>query len=446
LAKPTSHASEDADGLREVAGPEGWTYFECATPRFAFAVHPDDQASFRRGWGRLRSDLEAHRPELLVLVPFRRTPTLDHPARRRIHSFGAAELDATRIAALHGDAPRDDWAYLSCRAALQRGPAGRASRLLVRELPPGRWHERLRAALQRPGFSRLPDPRPLARPDPAVMAIPHAGDLEPLEALLGLLDERRAAAVRVAVGFDEPLTEAHRSLVDRFERFEFWSVAPCGGGPYVFRAFVASRAPEPWVIFQDSDDVPCVDRLPALLAGAGTADILGSWELQVDERRARLQCVRFPVDADRAIRATGHAAQLHPTTIARTRALARAGGLSTAHRFASDREIQLRMAFDYRLRNLDRVLYVRARREGTLSTAPDSAVRSEARASLRETWDRAFRAIREGRAAVADGGLGPSHRDAEIAFTELRSGRTERVRFGDRPGDSLPPGASDVPC
>ncbi|MGH0035040.1 MAG: hypothetical protein ACQGVK_08420 [Myxococcota bacterium] len=419
----------------EVDGPDGWTYWENASPRFAFAVHPRDRAGFGRAWRRLGPDLAAHRPELVVLLPFRRAPTLDHPSRRRIHSFGVADLDARAIARLHGDAPRDEWAYRSCRDALGCGPSGRAARLLVRELPPARWSQRLRSALGVPGYRRLAEPRIDPAPDPAVMVVPHAGDLEPLEALLGLLEHARPPSLRVVVGFDEPVGAEHLALVEHFGRFGFWSIDPHGGGPYVFRAFVAERAPEPWVIFQDSDDVPCIDRLPALRGEARACDVLGSWELQVDERRGQLKVVRFPVEADAAIRRSGTTAQLHPTTIARTRALAEAGGLSTAHRFAADREIQLRMAFDHSLRNLDRVLYVRARREGSLSTAPGSAVRSDARAVLRERWDRAFRAVRDGGASLADGGLGPSHGDREIAFTELRSGRVERVRFGADPGD-----------
>lgn len=435
------HPSASGPALRTVAGPEGWTFVESTSPAFAFALHPRDASAFRRGWPRLRADLERYRPEVAVLLPFRRAARIEPIRRRRIHSFGHAGLDVEGLCALHGEAPRDEWAYRSCREALGRGPAERAARLLVRELPPRRPVERLGAAIGLRGLGRLPDPPPDPGPDAAVVAIPHAGDLEPLAALLGLLEAIRPASVRVAVGFDEPVSDAHRALVDRFPAFEFWALEPCGGGPYVFRAFVASRAPEPWVIFQDSDDIPCVDRFSSLLASAGSADVLGSWELQVDERRGRLQLVTFPAEADRAILASGHPAQLHPTTIARTRTLAEAGGLSTAHRFASDREIQLRMAFGHRLRNLDRVLYVRARREGTLSTAPGSAVRSEARAQLREGWERAFRAVQAGRTPLAGSGLGPSHRDVAFAFTELRSRRRVRVRFGAEPdGGSGPAG------
>jgi hypothetical protein len=442
-AKLADGATASWGEWREVAGPEGWTFAECPSLGFTVALHPRDVGAFRRARAALHRDVETHRPEVLVLVPFRPAPILDHPIRRHIHSFGVSGLDAAGLAAARGDTPLDDWAYRTCRNALGPGPERRARRLLVRELPPRKLAARIRRALGARRFRRLPEPRRPERPEPAVLVVPHAGDLAPLEALLGLLDHldhSRSAALRVAVGFDEPVTDAHRGLVERFPAFEFWAIEPWGGGPYVFRAFVASRATEPWVIFQDSDDLPCIDRLPALLGEAATADVLGSWELQVDERRSRLKLVRFPVEADRAIRRSGEAAQLHPTTIASTRALARAGGLSTAHRFAADREIQLRMAFDHRLRNLDRVLYVRARREGTLSTAPGTAVASDARARLRERWDRAFRAVRDRGVPLAEAGLGPEHAPREIAFSELRTGRSERVRFaGEAAADDSTP-------
>ena len=129
---------------REVAGPEGWTFAECPSLRFTVALHPRDVETFRRARSALRRDVGTHRPEVLVLVPFRPAPILDHPIRRHIHSFGVAGLDAAELAAARGDTPLDAWAYRTCRDALGPGPERRARRLLVRELPPRKWSARIR--------------------------------------------------------------------------------------------------------------------------------------------------------------------------------------------------------------------------------------------------------------------------------------------------------------
>jgi len=413
--------------------PAGWTLLEIEEPRFCLAIHPEDRAAFRRGLPRLRDEITRLRPELLVLIPFRRIPTHGHRRSGGIHSFGLADLDARGLCERYSGAPPERWAYEACRQALRDPERSEAARLLVRELPPSRWFDRLRTLWGASGHARDELPPKPARDEAAVVVIPHAGPLAPLGSLLALLERARPPLLRVAVGFDEPVGTAHRELVARFAEFDFWAAEPHGGGPYVIREFLARRAREPWIVFQDSDDVPCVDRLDTLLAAAaaGGADVLGSWELQVNERRGRLTAVRFPRHASAAIRRTGETAQLHPTTIARASALRRSGGLSTAHRFAADREWQLRACFDLDLRNLDRVLYVRSRREGTLSTDSESGMASTARGSLRERWDQAFRDVRDGRRALSAGGLGPEHPAVPVVFTDLRSGERASVHFDE---------------
>ncbi len=401
-------------------------------PPLTLAIHPRDRGSFRALWPSLRADLERHRPDVLVLIPHRRVPTRGHKRHTRIRSFGLA--DDRAMEGLRRDAPPEEWAYRACRDALHQGWEGRAPRFLVRELPPRDWRRRWQAwrDARRTRARRLVLPSdPQAGDVTALVAIPHAGPLGPLDSLLELLTTSAPEGVRIAVGFDEGPGPEHRRLVERYPSVDFWAVDPPGGGPYVIREFLARRATEPWIVFQDSDDVPCVDRLATLLSAVRErpVDVLGSWELQVNERRRRLTAVRFPVDASAAIRSDGETAQLHPTTIANTRALRRMGGFSTAHRFAADREIQLRSAFDFDLRNLDRVLYVRSRRTGTLSTAPDSGMRSAARAELRERWHEAYLKIRDGGVPIAAGGLGPVHRDAELRFTHLGSGESVSTRF-----------------
>lgn len=463
--------------------PDGWEIVELNDPGFTLAIHPNDRRAFHRAWPKLRAELARYRPDVLVLLPHRRIPTRAHKRHTRIRSFGLVmpgALDEIRRAG-----PPNEWAYRACSDALRNGISNggdpgdgnggddrkeqdaRAARFLVRELPPRRWRNRLRAwrDARREASRRIEpdlggDPGSDSSHDwnreqntkrvaaaaggasdvSAVVIIPHAGPLEPLAALLTLLQGQRPPGVRISVGFDEVIGADHRALVERFGNAEtgdidFWAVEPAGGGPYAIREFLARRAPEPWIIFQDSDDLPCVDRLPTLLAAIRKCpvDVLGSWELQVNDRRRRLTAVRFPIDASAAVRRDGETAQLHPTTIARAAALRRMGGFSTSHRFAADRELQLRSAFDFDLRNLDRVLYVRSRRDGTLSTAPESGMKSAAREVLRERWHQAYLRVRDGGVPASESGLGPVHAEHELRFTDLRSGEIVTTRFDSDP-------------
>jgi hypothetical protein len=57
------------------------------------------------------------------------------------------------------------------------------------------------------------------------------------------------------------------------------------------------------------------------------------------------------------------------------------------------------------IRNVDGFLYIRRKRRGSLTTAPDTHAKSPARLRLEESWCDAFHAVRDGAVALAASAL-----------------------------------------
>jgi hypothetical protein len=260
----------------------------------------------------------------------------------------------------------------------------------------------------------LPLLPPLARPAPAptapvAMIIPHRGDLEHLRCCLHFVGNlaERPAAVRVC--FDEELSPGHAALVAAFPWAEFFRTVPASVGPYVARHLLGEGAGEGFVAFQDSDDVPLSGRIPEQLVELDGCDMVGCHELCLDEIERTVTAFRFPLDVSAALSREPAYALFHPTSLVRTEAFRRAGGLSTARAFGSDFEFLLRAHFSMRIRNVDRFLYLRRRRAGSLTTAPETALGSPARTALEAAWERDFVRVTAGTLPLRESALWPAH-------------------------------------
>jgi hypothetical protein len=409
---------------------ESWSELLGGDFAFAFALAPQDALDVLRHLPHLVPEIAAYEPGLLLLPRYAPPPSKGSDKDKKLRSFGCSPQWLRELAELGAQESTSELCYEACRLAFDAPSL--APRVLARQVPPATFWRSLAARRRRAlRFADAPASGGVRPAGSARVIVPHAGDLSELARLLGLLEGLVRPPVVVSVGFDEPISEAHRALVRRFPDFSFHSVEPAGAGPYVVRHFLGSEAKEDFLIFQDSDDVPCLDRIP-LLTRAMTEtdyDLLGSHEVRIDDRFRSAYRVRFPVDVNRALRRSTKHPQLHPTTVVRSAAFQAAGGLSTSRRFASDREFLLRGYFSMRIGNLSDYLYLRRKREGSLTTSGETGMHSPVRRELRKRWNLEFKAVRRGKLPLAESVLCVNHSETEFAFVDLRSGARRRKRF-----------------
>jgi hypothetical protein len=301
-----------------------------------------------------------------------------------------------------------------CFRALHGVMAGRPAveRLLVRQIP-------LRPAAAAP--RRAPVERPAST---VTVVLPHRGSPALLAAALRSL-ACGAGDAHVLVGLDSRGIAAYRSLMARYPAVEFFQGEPAPLGPYAIRHALALRARAPHLLFHDSDDVSCWDRIDGLqrtMQRTGAA-LVGSHELRVDEIRERVTATRFPLDVDAALRVRPHHPMLFPSTLIRRDSYFAVGGLSTDRRFAYDTQFVFRASFALQLANADEFLYIRRRREGSLTTAPATALGTPVRVELLDSWMRDFRAVKAGQLAIERSSLRVMPRGEPFRLVPLATGR-----------------------
>ncbi|MCF7223764.1 hypothetical protein [Marilutibacter chinensis] len=201
-------------------------------------------------------------------------------------------------------------------------------------------------------------------------------------------------------------------------------------GPYAIRQFLSMNSSAEYLAFQDSDDFSLPSRLTELLTARieSGADIVGSHELRLDEIEHAVIPVRFPLDVNAALREVAEHPQLFPTTVALTATVQRIGGFSTIRMFGGDTEYLLRAHFLARIINIDRFVYIRRRREGSLTTAPETALGSPARVELGRIWRKDFEEIKKGRLALEHSSLALRHGPAARIVAADDAERTPSAR------------------
>jgi hypothetical protein len=156
------------------------------------------------------------------------------------------------------------------------------------------------------------------------------------------------------------------------------------GGPYRAVQAVIDATDFDAYLFQDADDWSAPDRLAVLLAAADEtgAELIGTHEIRVDEHGDVL-AVPYPGDVNAALtESPGAYALLHPSSIIGRDLLARLGGFATGLRFSGDLELLDRAGHAATVRNVAHPAYYRRRRAGSLTTAPETGLRSTQRISL----------------------------------------------------------------
>lgn len=173
-------------------------------------------------------------------------------------------------------------------------------------------------------------------------------------------------------------------------------------GPYRLIQTVIERTDYDGYLFQDADDWSTCDRLALMLACAEEtgAELIGTQEMRVSEAGEFLPA-SFSLDVNAAcIRRPTHTL-LHPTSLVGRDLVRRLGGFASGLRFSGDTEFLYRAVYAGVVANIDRFAYQHRVRSGSLTTAPDTGMRSPARrqllATIRSRGIAAAEATQEGR-------------------------------------------------
>ena len=179
-------------------------------------------------------------------------------------------------------------------------------------------------------------------------------------------------------------------------------VAAENGGPYrLIQTAIESTCFDAY-LFQDADDWSAPDRLETLLAAASDsgAELIGSHEVRVLVDQGDAVGVRYPLDVNEAlVRKPTSFPLLHPTSLVGRDLVVRIGGFATGMRFSGDAEFLRRAGYAARVVNVDHFGYFRRKREGSLTTAPDTGLSSPERLRVQETLAARARANAEAVAA-----------------------------------------------
>jgi hypothetical protein len=257
-----------------------------------------------------------------------------------------------------------------------------------------------RVAVQRLLVRQLPldgsNTTPAVLQQNAVVIIAHRG---PKQFLISALRFVMAAAcqpqVKVRVGLDLEDVSEYRDLSEIYPAVEFYGVDAAPVGPYVIRQSLIDRSSEHLIVFHDSDDISCHNRI-ARQAGEiaeKQVEVVGSHELRVDELAGTVEIYRFPLDASAALALPGSTEQndraneplLHPTATMVRSGFVRAGGFSTNRKIANDTQFMLRAYFSLRMRNVDSFLYIRRRHAAALTVDKETALGTPLRHFLGST-------------------------------------------------------------
>jgi hypothetical protein len=221
--------------------------------------------------------------------------------------------------------------------------------------------------------------------------------------------------VKVRVGLDLEDVSEYRDLAAIFSAVEFYGVENAPVGPYVIRQSLIDLSSEHFIVFHDSDDISCHDRIACQAAEIAERQVavVGSHELRVDELARRVEIYRFPLDASAALALPGSTEHndrsneplLHPTVTMARSGFVQAGGFSTNRKIANDTQFMLRAYFSLRMRNVDSFLYIRRRHSAALTVAKQTALGSSLRHFLGSTWGADFEAVKSGKARLEETSL-----------------------------------------
>jgi hypothetical protein len=385
-----THA-EAVDSWAELSGP-GVDAIAILSPSVA-ALFPGSAAN-------LFADAARNDSWLMVLLPWQEPPT------RSIRADGLAEsfCCSAKVFSHLLKTAREDKVERLCFRLLDATLNGKVQvqSLLVRQLPLVDHATAFPSVLEQS----------------AAMIMAHRGPKRFLTAALrSIRCSAGASQVTVRVGLDVEDVSDYRNVIEAFPDVEFYRVDGAPVGPYVIRQNLIDRSSEHLIIFHDSDDFSCSDRIARQAAEISEwqVEVVGSHELRVDELAGSVEVYRFPLDASAALALPGSTERndraneplLHPTLTMVRSGFVQAGGFSTNRKIANDTQFMLRAYFSMRMKNVDGFLYIRRRHPGALTVAKETALGTPLRHFLGTTWGADFEAVKSGKARLEETSLWP---------------------------------------
>lgn len=355
----------------------------------------------------------ALRPEkqLLLLTPYLKPPKIKKRKDGIVTSFLCdysifQDLIHTRLI--------DSQQQLTFEALSQvMQPGCEVEELLVKQLPLDNGTSVKLPTMSNPQKSQID----------AALVIPHRGSLEHVETCIRYSDLNSTVPKKIGVCFDEPVTNSHAKLSQRFPHVEFFFTQPYPVGPYVFRQFFAASSHMPYIIFQDSDDVPTTDRFQKLNESIqGTdSDILGSHEINLDTYLKAVTVIRYPLDPYHALNIEPAAALFLPSTMITKKILEQTGGFSTTRRFSGDLQFLWRAYFyTKKFLNLDEFLYIRRKHECSLTTDCETSLDSPSRLALAQKWRNDFLDVRNNSLKIESSSLAAERHPDSVQIMPIK--------------------------
>ena len=198
-------------------------------------------------------------------------------------------------------------------------------------------------------------------------------------------------------------------------------------------------------LFQDADDWSAPDRLERLLeeAESSGAELVGSHEVRVMLEEGEAKPFRYPLDVNAALHERPACFPLlHPTSLVSRSLVQRLGGFATGLRFSGDAEFLRRAGHASRVVNVDRYLYFRRKRAGSLTTSPETGLRSPARLEVRAM----LAARANANAARGQAGEAPDLAPVAVGVPVTLHHRCGPLVSDHRPGGkSVPPSRPHAP-
>jgi len=407
-------------GIRERSFPEELARAEAANSWAGLAgpgvdaiavLSPDVAALFPTSAVSLFQDAPWHESWATVLLPWQEPPTRSIRADGTAKSFCCSSrvfsdlLKTTHVESIESQC-------FNLLDAILNGSA-KVERLLVRQLPLLDSEVGLVAVHQS-----------------AALIMAHRGPKHFLTtALHSIMGTAGSSQVTVRVGLDLEDASDYQDVARTFPEVEFYRVDGAPVGPYVIRQSLIDRSSEHLIVFHDSDDFSCFDRINRQAAEIKerNVEVVGSHELRVDELARSVEVYRFPLDASAALALPGSTERndraneplLHPTVTMVRSGFVRAGGFSTNRKIANDTQFMLRAYFSLRMRNVDGFLYIRRRHPAALTVAKETALGTPLRHYLGTTWGADFEAVKSGKARLEETSLWPRLSPVTHRITQL---------------------------
>jgi glycosyltransferase involved in cell wall biosynthesis len=263
-------------------------------------------------------------------------------------------------------------------------------------------------------YGCAPPNRPLPRPRPAIRTVPAVGRIAVIMPTFKCRPWLRRA-------IDSVLSQTHPhidlfvaddagddldpQLLAQYPSVTFLRMRE-RTGPYGIVNQLLALTESEYVGFHDADDCCAPDRFAAQVAylEREAFEACGSWVRLVDCNDDPLGFETYPSHASLAMCRKHSDALLHPSSLWRRSVFATLRGFDDSTRIAADTEFHLRAALFCEIGNVQKFLYNRLIRPGSLTQAPDTGVGSPARRRYIEPVRAAFAEIVAGRRAKPEPG------------------------------------------